>query len=73
MSGNEELTMMIEALTESVKSIKDKLQILKRGAIQNGSNLQSSASTQQNDTSILTSDDPSPGNKARMEEEDLVR
>ena len=58
MSGNEELTRTIESLAESVKSIKDKLQTLKRGAIQNGSNPQSSASTQQSDASIFTGDDP---------------
>ena len=41
-------------------------------AIQNGSNPQSSASTQQSDASILTGDDPPPGKKARTEEEDLA-
>ena len=49
---------MIELLTESVKSIKDELQTFKRGAIQNGLNPQSSASTQQSNASIMTGDDP---------------
>ena len=70
MSGNKELTKMIESLAESVKSIKDELQTLKRVVIQNGSNPQSSASTQQSEASILTGGDPPPGKKARMEEED---
>ena len=70
MSGNKELTKTIESLAESVKSIKDKLQTLKSGAIQNGSNPQSSADTQQSDASISISDDPPPGKKARMEKED---
>ena len=67
MSGNEELTKTIELLAENVKSIKDELPTLKRGATQNGSNLQSSAGMQQSDASILTGDDPSPGKKARKE------
>ena len=70
MSGNEELTKTIESLMESVKSIKDELQTLKRGAIQNGSNSQSLAGMQQSDASILTGDDPPSGKKARIEEED---
>ena len=72
MSGNEELTKTIESLAESVKSIKDELQTLKRGAIQNGSNPQSSAGAQQSEASISTGADPPPGKKARMEEEDPV-
>ena len=70
MSGNEELTKTIESFIESVKSINDELQTLEHGAIQNGSNLQSSSGTQQSDASSLTSDDSSPSKKARVEEKD---
>ena len=63
MSGNKELTKKIESFTESIKSIKDDLQTLKRSAIQNGSNPQSSSGMQQSNASILTGDDPLPVKK----------
>ena len=58
--------------SKQARAIYSKGQLRQTSAIQNGSNPQSSASTQQSDASTLTGDDPPPGKKARTEEEDLA-
>ena len=70
MSSNEELARTIEMLADSVKSIQDELVTLKRGAIHNGVNPQSSSGTQQSTTDVVASDDPPPSKKQRVDDGD---
>ena len=72
MVSNEELMKTMKLLVDSVKFIQDKLATLKRRAIHNSANPQSSSGTQQSGTDVVASDKPPPRKKTRVDEGDTT-
>ena len=70
MATSEELAKSLEILSESVKSIQDKLAMLERGATHSGADLQQSGSSMQYSSSHLAGLNPPPNKKARQEDEE---
>ena len=60
MMSDEELTKIVESLTESVKSIQDQLMTLTCGATYSGRDLQSGSGLQNSSTNLDTGLNPVP-------------
>ena len=70
MATSEELAKNLETLSESIKSIQDKLATLERGATHSGADPQQSGSGTQYSSSDLAGLNPPPNKKARHEDEE---
>ena len=72
MASNEELQKTLQILSTSVKSIQDELTTLKRGAIQNGADLQQSGSSKQSSSTDLAGLTLPPQKRTRQEDDEGI-
>ena len=72
MATSEELAKNLETLTESVKSIQDKLVTLERGATHSGTDPLQAGSGMQHSSTDLAGLNPPPSKKTRVEEEEVI-